>query len=261
MKCSEVVAKMENLCPKEAALEWDNPGLLVGDFDSTVHSVMIALDATSEVIDAAVSQRVDMLITHHPLIFGKINSVNSGDITGRRILKLIKNGINYYAAHTNFDTKIMGTLAASMLGIDNHQPLEVTGVNSENGQSEGIGIVADVYESPAKVWLDKVKASFELDNIIVFGDESKIIKRIAVSPGSGKSMISEAIDKKADLLITGDIGHHEGIDAIEEGIIVADAGHYGLEYIFIDYVAKYLERECQDVRIMTCKAGIPFKII
>ena len=130
-----------------------------------------------------------------------------------------------------------------------------------DGVEEGIGRVSDVYESSAKIWIEKLKASFELENVIVYGDIDKIVKRVAISPGSGKGMIEHAIAKRADILITGDIGHHDGLDAVESGITVVDAGHYGLEYIFIDYMARVLEHKCNDARIITCKAGVPYKII
>jgi putative NIF3 family GTP cyclohydrolase 1 type 2 len=174
-------------------------------------------------------------------------------------LKLIHGRINNYAAHTNFDVKIMGSLAASMLGLEDPKVLEVTG--ECNGVQEGIGRVSDVYESQAGTWIDKLKASFELENVIVFGDTQKTVKRVAISPGSGKGMLSFAKEQNVDLLITGDIGHHDGLDAVEEGITVVDAGHYGLEVIFIDYIAKVLERECKDVRVLTCKVGVPYRIM
>lgn len=259
MKCSEVVSVIENICPKTAACEWDNPGLIAGDMDAEVHSIMVALDATTEVIDAAIKEKVDMLITHHPLIFGSIRQINSEDVVGKRVLKMLRHGINYYAAHTNFDVKAMATLSASMLGLEAPEVLEVTSNN--DGVEEGIGRISDVFESSAKIWIEKVKACFELDQVIVYGDVDRVVRRVAISPGSGKSMIPVAIEKKADLLITGDITHHDGIDAVEAGLTVVDASHYGLEYIFIDYIARILERECNGARIVTCKAGIPFQIL
>lgn len=259
MKCREIIDIIEGMCPLDAACEWDNPGLIVGDKDAEIHSIMVALDATEEVIEAAISQRVNLLITHHPLIFGKIKKINADDIVGKRLIRLIQNGINCYAAHTNFDVKAMASLAASMLGLEAPEVLEVTAIR--DGVEEGIGRVSDVYESSAKIWIEKLKASFELENVIVYGDIDKIVKRVAISPGSGKGMIEHAVAKRADILITGDIGHHDGLDAVESGITVVDAGHYGLEYIFIDYMARVLEHKCNDARIITCKAGVPYKII
>ena len=79
----------------------------------------------------------------------------------------------------------------------------------------------------------EVKDSFRLGSVKIFGDLDARVRRIAISPGSGKSMIRAALDKKADVLITGDIGHHEGIDAVAQGLAVIDAGHYGIEHIFM----------------------------
>ncbi len=259
MKCREIMEIIEELFPLDSACDWDNPGLIAGDGESEVRSIMVALDATEEVVNAAAAQHVDMLLTHHPLIFGKIRKINTDDIVGKRLLKLIQKGINCYAVHTNFDVKAMASLAASMLGLEAPEVLEVTRV--VDGVEEGVGRVSDVYESSAQIWIEKLKASFELENVIVYGDTDKIVKRVAISPGSGKGMLEHAVAKKADLLITGDIGHHDGLDAVESGITVVDAGHYGLEYIFIDYMAKVLEHKCNDVRIITCKAGVPYKIL
>lgn len=259
MECKKIIEIIEKICPLSAACSWDNPGLVVGDADAEIHGIVVALDATDEVIDAAIAQKANLLITHHPLIFGKISKINMQDTVGKRLMKLIRNGINCYAAHTNFDVKVMAQLAASMLGLEAPEVLEITAVT--DGIAEGIGRVSDVYESTAKTWIEKLKASFELENVIVYGATDKIVKRVAISPGSGKGMAEHALQKRADLLITGDIGHHDGIDAVEAGLTVVDAGHYGLEYIFIDYMAKYLERECSDVRMVTCKAGVPYKIV
>ena len=80
MKCREVMDIIEKMCPVNSAMSWDNPGLIAGDGDTTVRSIMVSLDATDEVIDAAIASHVDMLVTHHPLIFGNISKVNTDDI-------------------------------------------------------------------------------------------------------------------------------------------------------------------------------------
>ncbi len=85
------------------AYDWDNVGLLVGDFDSDVKKVMTVLEANEAVVDEAIEKGVDLVVTHHPFIFGKINRVNTGDLKGNLIHKLIKNDIAVYSMHTNFD--------------------------------------------------------------------------------------------------------------------------------------------------------------
>ena len=104
MKCSNIIEKLEELCPLSCACEWDNPGLLAGRQHKEVKKVLLALDATDQVVEEAIRQQADMLITHHPLIFKPLKKVNDQDFISRRILKLIQSDISYYAMHTNFDS-------------------------------------------------------------------------------------------------------------------------------------------------------------
>jgi putative NIF3 family GTP cyclohydrolase 1 type 2 len=90
---------------------------------------------------------------------------------------------------------------------------------------------------------------------------NKKITSVAISPGSGKSMIEAALAKKADVLITGDIDHHDGIDAPERGMAVIDAGHWGLEKIFIPYMQDYLEEQIEGITVVCDESESPFKII
>ena len=115
MKCYEIIEKLETLSPPSYAEEWDNIGLLVGRRDKEVRRIYIALDATDDVIEDAIRVQADMLLTHHPMIFHKINRVNTDDFIGKRICHLIRSDMVYYAMHTNFDVKGMGMLLYSRI--------------------------------------------------------------------------------------------------------------------------------------------------
>ena len=103
MKCLELIQKLETLAPADCACEWDNVGLLVGWREREIHRILIALDATDEVVEEAVRMRADLLLTHHPLIFKPLRKVNDDDFIARRVMELIQYNVNYYAMHTNFD--------------------------------------------------------------------------------------------------------------------------------------------------------------
>ena len=103
MKCSEVIEILGKLAPESCACDWDNPGLLAGRSDKEVKKIYIALDATDQVVDAAIKAGADMLLTHHPLIFKAIKKVNDQNFITRRLVKLIQADISYYAMHTNFE--------------------------------------------------------------------------------------------------------------------------------------------------------------
>lgn len=253
MKCAEIIEELNNLCPFEYALDWDNSGLLIGDADKEIKSVFIAVDATDEIINEAINASADMLITHHPLIFSGVKSIVENDFIGRRISRLIKNDISYVAMHTNFDVSTMGYEAADKIGLDNSAVLETT--FSEEGCDgeevvEGIGRVGDLsFPQSLKDLSIVVKRAFGLEYVKVFGNEDTIVRRVAISPGSGKSMIDIAASKGADVLITGDIDHHSGIDANMRGLSIIDAGHYGIEKIFIQVVYEYLSRTYSGLKI------------
>ena len=90
MKCYEIIEKLETLSPPSYAEEWDNIGLLVGRRDKEVRRIYIALDATDDVIEDAIRVQADMLLTHHPMIFHKINRVNTDDCVGKRMCELVR---------------------------------------------------------------------------------------------------------------------------------------------------------------------------
>src|SRR5699024_6553403 len=241
-------------------LDFDNVGLLAGRTEKEVKRVYIALDATDAVIDRAVEARADMLITHHPLIFSPLKKVTDEDFVSRRVVKLIQNDISYYAMHTNYDVLGMAELAEKILGIRNTEVLDIT--MEKDGKPEGIGRIGEL-EKP--MTLEEccvyVKHKLNLGSLTVFGDMQAEVSRLAISPGSGKTAIAAAIAKGADVLVTGDIGHHDGLDAVEQGLSVIDAGHYGTEYIFIDDMRRFLEDKLPVLDVITTPVIHPFQVI
>ena len=260
MLCKEIIQVIEAAYPREAALDFDNVGLLAGRTEKEVKRVYIALDATDAVIDRAVEARADMLITHHPLIFSPLKKVTDEDFVSRRVVKLIQNDISYYAMHTNYDVLGMAELAEKILGIRDSEVLDIT--MEKDGKQEGIGRIGEL-EKP--MTLEEccvyVKHKLNLGSLKVFGDMQAEVSRLAISPGSGKTAIAAAIAKGADVLVTGDIGHHDGLDAVEQGLSVIDAGHYGTEYIFIDDMRRFLEDKLPVLDVITTPVIHPFQVI
>lgn len=260
MLCKEIMQVIEAAYPRDAALDFDNVGLLAGRAEKEVNRVYIALDATDAVIDRAVKEGADMLITHHPLIFSPLKKITDEDFISRRIVKLIQNDISYYAMHTNYDVLGMAELSEKILGIRDAEVLDVT--MEKDGRLEGIGRVG-MLENP--MTLEKccvyVKHRLNLGSLKVFGDMKAEVSRIAISPGSGKTAVPAALAKGADVLVTGDIGHHDGLDAVEQGLSIIDAGHYGTEYIFIDDMKRFLEEKLPVLEIITTPVIHPFQVV
>lgn len=263
MKCAEWIGKLNELAPEAYACSWDNPGLLAGRADKEISRVLVALDATDEVVEQAAAEGADLLLTHHPLIFTPVKHVNDSDFTGRRLLRLIRNDICCYAMHTNFDAApgCMADLAAARLHLLEGRPLEPMG--EADGVPYGIGKSGLLERAVSLEELaGQVKEAFGLPFVTVYGGERfrEQIRRAAICPGSGKGMAAEAKKAGAQVLITGDIGHHDGIDAVADGVAVIDAGHYGLEHIFVDFMADYC-REKIDGRADVRTAPLAFPAV
>lgn len=260
MRCSDLMERLEQLSPRSYAMKWDNVGLLAGRNDKDIQKVMIAVDATDRVIEQAILQKADLLLTHHPLIFHKLDRVTSDHYIGRRIGRLIRNDINYYAMHTNFDVMGMADAAADEIGLKKREVLEIT--YEDEIAKEGIGRIGVLPQiMTLRECAEYCKQVFALNHVMVYGDLSQTIEKAAIVPGSGKDYVEMAIDKNADVLITGDITHHDGIDAVLRGMNIIDAGHYGLEKLFKPYLAEVFRREMPQIQINIANEESPFQII
>ena len=256
MRCQDILDKIEARYPRKYACDWDNVGLLAGSREREVDTVYIALDATDEVVDAASECGAQLLLTHHPMIFGGLKSVTTDDYVGERLIRLIRNDISYYAMHTNYDVMGMAELAADMLDLKDRKVLE------EVLDGEGIGRVGDL---PRSMTLEEcanfVKGRFRLPNVKIFGEPEKQVQRAAICPGSGKSEAKPALSMGAEVYITGDIDHHTGIDMADCGMAIIDAGHYGVEHIYIADMEQFLKENCPELRVYTAPVKQPFQVL
>lgn len=260
MRCSEIMNILEELSPVMFAESWDNVGLLVGREDKTVHKVMVALDATDDVVEQAVLQGVDLLLTHHPLLFSSIKRITEADFIGRRLLKLIRNDICYYAMHTNFDVMGMADAAADAMELHHCEVLDIT--YEDDIAKEGIGRIGTLHQKMSlEEAADLCKKAFDIDNVRVYGDPKTAIEMAAIVPGSGKDYIDAALAKGADVLITGDIGHHNGLDAMEQGLAIIDAGHYGVEKLFVPYMADFFADQMPELSVIKAVQNPPFHVV
>lgn len=261
MKVGKVIAKLDKEYPVQMAVSWDNPGLQVGRADHVVKKIFVALDATDEVIEECVKWDADLLVTHHPLMLSGIKQVNSESLTGRKVLTMVEHGIAHYAIHTNYDVIMMAELAKKALKLKKTQVLEETGARAD-GTVYGIGCVGELPKKmTAEKCCDYVKKAFGLEHVRLFGDPKTEVGRAAVCPGSGKGMAAQALAMNADILITGDIGHHDGLDAVDQNLLVMDAGHYGIEHIFIRQMADYLKAAFPDIKVREMKLSHPFTVL
>lgn len=227
IKVRDIAGVIESYAPPALQESYDNSGLQVGDPEMDVTAVLLCLDVTEDVVEEAVKRRCNMIVSHHPLIFGGLKQLVGRTATQRIVASALRLNIAVYSAHTNLDAAANGVSyeMASALGMSNLSVLEP----NASCRSLGLGLIGDVTPTPTLEFLRKVKETFNVRGLRYSIDSPHIVvKRVALCGGSGASFIKEAVAGKADIYITGDIKYHD-FTTYGENIILADIGHYESE--------------------------------
>lgn len=260
MKCTDIAKRLEILAPAKYAESYDNVGLIAGRLTKDVKKVYLAVDATDEVVEEAIDCEADLLLTHHPLIFSPLKKLTEENFIGRRVVRLLQADLCYYAMHTNFDIMCMAEAAANELMLQNSQVLQVT--YEDELTKEGIGRYGILPHTMTLMeCAEYVKDIFSLPAVRVYGELKDKIEIAAISPGSAKSVVPIAVQTGVDVLISGDIDHHMGIDLVSQGVSVIDAGHYGLEKLFVPYMKDYFVRNIPELIVETAEEKSPYAVI
>lgn len=245
-----IVKEFENIIGEEIPLilkeDFDNVGLMIGEENMAINKVMVSLDCTLEVIEEAIENNCNLIFTHHPLIFRKPNVITDRSLLGKKIIKIIKNNIAVYSAHTNLDSVENGINDAlvEILGFKNSKILSINKAGKNIGVNAGIGRIVDIEEGIYFTKLLKIiKDKLNLNSIRFSGDENKVIKKIAIINGSGQSFFDQCKTKNVDAIISGDTTYHYVSDFKEEGINIIDIGHFSSEWIAFIKTSENLEKK------------------
>ena len=255
MKVKEFLEEMNRLAPFDSALEWDNVGLLLGRTDSRIEGIFIALDISDNAVKKAVENKCQLILTHHPVIFSPMRRIDESTPAGSNLLYMAEHKINCIAMHTNFDVHIMGDIAAKKLGLPHWEVLDIT---ETANKPRGIGIISKLDKTvELSAMADNVKRSFNLPFVAFYGNEDDRINTVAMVPGSGKDEIGLAAKRGADVIITGDVPYHYAMDSRALNLDIIDAGHYGIEHIFIEYMGEYIRNKFKKINVVCEKIEFP----
>ena len=229
---NDLVKLLEELMPSNLAEDWDNVGLMLGRKGKTVKKILLALDLSKEVVEQAVAQKIDLIITHHPAIFKKLKRVVDNDWQQELLLTLAENGIAVYSAHTNLDCVSAGVndVLAKLLKLEDIEVLD---------DSNGLGRIGVVEEASLAEYAQVVKAALKADYVAV-ADAGKKVHKVAVCGGAGSDLIDLALAKGADTLVTGDVKYHSAQQAVFSGLNIIDAGHQPTELPVLEKLADRL---------------------
>ena len=238
MKVGDITAVLESFAPLRIQEDWDNSGLLIGSAEDDVHGVLVGFDCTPELIDEAVAQGCDLVVTHHPLIFKGIRRIHAQDPVGAAVMKAVRQGVAVYAAHTTADKVIAGVSGAMArrLALQNVAIM----VPEEDG-SVGLGCIGDFPQPISGTQaLQYVKERFGLKLIRSSKPLETPITRVALLGGSGGGECHLAQARGAQLYITADLSYHQFFTP--EGFMVMDIGHFESEVEIVDILLAQIRK-------------------
>lgn len=238
MELFNLIRDLSEIAPENTAEHWDNSGLQVGNLQADINSILLALDINNAVLETAIKDKHNLIITHHPFIFNPLKNIDLLSEKGKIIKKLIENNINLYSMHTNLDIAIKGVneALAEAIGINNYEILH----NLDNNIEQGYGGIGQVKEYNIFDYALKIKENLGCPYVRVYSN-NKTIKRVAFCGGSGSSFILDAANKKADVYVTGDIKYHDVQLAMDLNLGIIDAGHYYTEIPVLKFLNKFLK--------------------
>ncbi len=270
---ADIIAMMDMIAPPDLAEDWDNVGLQVGLAEWNVDKIWIALDPTPQVMAAACNNHVDLLITHHPLIFKPLKSVDLNKAIGSIINQAIQNKTAIFAAHTNLDTVSGGVndVLSERIGLMNTTVLvKPAGTGRLNNETKaydtyplvtaerhnGLGRVGKLEKDMClKDFSGVVRERLGLENIRVVGNPGLRVFKAAVCSGSGSGLMGHFFSSGAQVYISGDIGYHNARDVESANLGLIDLGHFASEHLIIDSVVTRLRKMTADSKMDICIEG------
>ncbi|MDO4813847.1 MAG: Nif3-like dinuclear metal center hexameric protein [Gemella sp.] len=259
VKVKDIYSFIKDLADENLAESWDNVGLILGDENQKVEKILVCLDVTTDVVKEAKEKSIDLIISHHPLIFKGIRNINFNDFKGKILKELIKNDISVISAHTNLDSAKFGLndYLSKLLELQETKVL----VPNKQVEDTGLGRIGNLSESMSQEeFIEYAKEKLGLKFVKLVKANDINIKSVAILGGSGASFIQTL--PEVDIYLTGDIGYHDAVDAIEMNQNLLDIGHFAekaSKALFKSYLEKLPTSNSYEVVIAESERD-PFKI-
>lgn len=242
----DITSAIQKFAPLPIQESWDNSGLIIGSPEQEVKGVLVGFDCTPELVDEAIAYGADMIVTHHPLIYGGIKTIAPEDPVGLAVIKAVSAGIAVYAAHTTADKVIGGVsgIMARRLGLKDVEVLD------QETDGIGFGAVGNLPEPMgAEEFIGYVKSCFGLSVVRCSKPLDIPISRVAMCGGSGSSLIGKAMEAGAQAYICGDITYHRFFTP--KNFMVIDIGHFEGEVEICDVLFSLLRKKFPTFAVRT----------
>ncbi len=235
---AQVIAALERVAPLELAGEWDNVGCLFAPVQSRrIQRILLTIDASPAVVDEAIRQRIDLIVSYHPPLFQPVKRLHPADVLQARLLKLIEARIAVYSPHTALDAVSGGVNDWLVAGVRQQDESTVSIIDEGPGRRVEFkrGLVADEFIGRIRDWL-----AVPYLRVARPEGRSRRIKSVAICAGAGFSALAHVA---ADAYLTGEMKHHDILAAVAAGAWVVLSEHTHTERGYLPVLQRSLEQE------------------
>ena len=257
----DILVALELIAPARFAFDFDRVGLQVGDPEATVQRAVVSLDRSLAAIEYASAIGAQLLVAHHPLLFYPLATVTESTYESRAARRLIQEDLNFIAAHTNWDCARGGVndALAHLLGLQSVEDfgsgaMVATPAGPVLQQAAGrIGTLPEAITGLEFAGLLKDRLGLVP---LMFCPADRVIKRVAVVGGAADGEWRAAHAAKMDILVTGEVKQHIGLEAMESGFAIAAAGHYATEQPGVVWLRDRLAESLPEIEWKTFEPDI-----
>jgi len=265
----DLLETLSTIAPLELAEEWDNVGLIVGRLGDEIERVMTCLTLTPDVAQEAVEKKIELIVTHHPIIFRPRQQITRDTTEGALLLQLIQANIAVYSPHTAYDSAKQGVNAqlADLFELQNVSPVRPVADQLVEKypalKGLGSGRIGDLSQSITLSQLAEIVSNRlpTQAGVQFVGDQKQSVSRVAIACGSAAEFQRDARRLGADVLITGEARFHDCLEARSSGMCLVIAGHYATERPAIENLANFIQQKCDDLTaIVSQSESDPLKL-
>lgn len=237
----------ETRVPSALKLDFDNVGFLVGRSEASVSKVLVSLDITEPVIEEAAGAKAELILSHHPVIFGSIRSVTDADLTGRKLLALAEKKIAAICLHTNLDAAEGGVNDALMSALGG----TVTGKLNPEEPISRLGVLPEPMD--VSDFLAQIQKNLNVSGMRYY-NAGRPVHRLACCGGSGGGDLELAVRAGCDTFVTADVKYDQFLAAKAWGINLVDADHFCTENVVVPVLANMVSGAFPEleVKISAC---------
>ncbi len=252
---SDICRILGQLAPLPTAESWDNVGLILGRPERSVVRLMTCLTLTPAVAREATAGKVQLIVTHHPVLFRATKSITSATIEGQILLELIEAGVDVYSPHTAFDNANLGInqWLAESLGFASVSPLrpfsrDFSGQQDISGGSGRIGVFSE--PQPRQAFLEKLATTIDAKYMEVAWHGSDSVTRVGLACGAAAEYLSDAVQANCDTFVTGEARFHSAVECQSRQVNLVLTGHFSSERPAVVKLAKVLAERLPGVECL-----------